>query len=258
MKKIGIYTNNFSLYHDLIENLKKRKIPYVSLSSKKNISNKIGVIITSHSEIHGMNYNKIITADISDNLDQIIDNAIQVLIGKDFYSRLIIGIDPGEKPGIALIADDIVLKKTNFSSPESVLKNIKRYLKEYPSLESLIRIGNGSIIYRNRIINKLIDLKIPIEIVDEKKTTIYQNKARTIKDGEAAAAIALIKGRIVKNMLPLKITRGDIKRIQEESRKYTNGKISISEKKAILILKGEINLEKAINSNIRNKKPKHL
>jgi hypothetical protein len=258
MKKIGIYTNNFSLYHDLIEILKKRKIPYKSLSSKKNIPNKIGVIITSHNEIHGINYNKIITADTYDNLDQVIDNAIQLLIGKEYYSRVIIGIDPGEKPGIALIADDILLKKTNVISPEAILKNIKRYLIEYPSLDNLIRIGNGSIIYRNRIINKLINLKIPIEIVDEKKTTIDQNKGRYNKDSEAAAAIALIKGNIVNKKQPINISKGDIRRIQEESRKITRGKISISEKKAILVLKGKINLEESINSDIKNKKPKHL
>ena len=33
MKKIGIYTKNFALYHDLLEILKKRNINYISLSS---------------------------------------------------------------------------------------------------------------------------------------------------------------------------------------------------------------------------------
>ena len=108
MKKIGVYTNNFSLYHDLLEVLKRRKIPYISLSSKKNISNKIGVIITSHDELHNIKLKKVIAADIYDNLDQVVDIAIQTIVGKDLYSRLIIGIDPGEKPGIALIADDII------------------------------------------------------------------------------------------------------------------------------------------------------
>lgn len=258
MKKIGIYTKNFSLYHDLIEILRKRKIPYISLSSKKNIPNKIGVIITSNEELHEINYKKIISADFYEHLDQVIDIAIQMLIGKDLYSKLIIGIDPGEKPGVALIADDILLKKTNINSPEAILKHIKRYLSEYPSLNTLIRIGNGSIIFRNRIINILIDLNIPIEIVNEKKTTIEQNKGRYDKDSEAAAIIALIKGVKVNKKQSIKITRGDIKRIQEESRKYTKGKFSISEKKAISVLKGKINLEDAIDAVNLNKKPKHL
>ena len=258
MKKIGVYTKNFSLYHDLLNVLKRRKIPYVSLSSKNKIPNKIGVIITSHNELHEIKYKKIISADIFDNLDQVIDIAIQMLIGKDLYTRLIIGIDPGEKPGIAIIADDIILKKTNVDSPELILKNIKRYLNEYPSINTLIRIGNGSLIYRNRIINNLINLDVPIEIVNEKKTTIVHNKGRYNKDEEAAATIALINGIIVDKRQPIIISRGDIKKIQEESRKITGGKFSISEKKAISVLKGNINLKDAIESDNLNKKPKHL
>ena len=125
-------------------------------------------------------------------------------------------------------------------------------------MSTLIRIGDGSLIHRNRIINLLIDLDIPIEIVNEKKTTITQNKGRYNKDSEAAAAIALINGIKVQKMQPIKITRGDIKRIQEESRKITEGKFSISEKTAISVLKGNINLLDAIESDRLYKKPKHL
>jgi len=59
-------------------------------------------------------------------------------------------------------------------------------------------------------------------------------------------------------MQPIKITRGDIKRIQEESRKITEGKFSISEKTAMSVLKGNINLLDAIESDRLYKKPKHL
>ena len=131
-------------------------------------------------------------------------------------------------------------------------------MNEYPSINTLIRIGNGSLIYRNRIINNLINLDVPIEIVNEKKTTIVHNKGRYNKDEEAAATIALINGKIVNKRQPIIISRGDIKKIQEESRKITGGKFSISEKKAISVLKGNINLKDAIESDNLNKKPKHL
>ena len=52
MKTLGIFTKDFSLYHDLIKTLRRRKIPYVSLVSKSNIPRRIGVILTSHSELH--------------------------------------------------------------------------------------------------------------------------------------------------------------------------------------------------------------
>lgn len=246
MKTLGVFTKDFSLYYDLIKTLKKRKIAYVSLTSINNIPSKISVILTSNNELHDFKTQKVIAADAYDSVDHAIDLALQMLIGKDMYSKLFIGIDPGDKPGIAVVGDDILLQKSFVETPEDVLLVVKRILKKNPALETLIRIGHGSVITRNRIINSLIALEIPIEIVDETKTTPSQQTKRLERDGEAAAAIALLAGGKVQKKLPLKPTKGEIKNIQEKSRKFTNGKLSISKKSAIEVLKGNISLKQAI------------
>jgi len=87
---------------------------------------------------------------------------------------------------------------------------------------------------------------VPIEIVDETKTTSSQQAGRYERDSEAAAAIALLRGGKVQRQLPLEPTKGEIRNIQERSRKLTNGKFSISEKTAINVLKGKISLKEAI------------
>ena len=130
MKTLGIYTKNFSLYYDLINTLKKRKIPYFLLSSIKNIPKKIGVILTSNNEIHDIKLSKLIAADAYDTIDHAIDLALQMLIGKELYQTVVIGIDPGDKPGIAIVGDDILIQKLNVESPEKVVTLIKRILKE--------------------------------------------------------------------------------------------------------------------------------
>jgi len=247
MKTIGVYTKDFSLYHDLIKGLKKRKIPFVSLISLDHIPSGIGVILTSHIELHDVKLSKVIAADAYDTIDHAVDLAYQMLVGKDLYSKVYIGIDPGEQPGIAVVGDDILLQKMNALNPEKVVNIIKRVLREYPATETLIRIGHGSIITRNRIINSLISLGVPIEIVDETKTTPQQQIKRLERDVEAAAAIALLQGGKVQKRLPLEPTKGDIRNIQERSRKYTDGKFSISEKMALKVLKGEISLIEAID-----------
>jgi hypothetical protein len=119
-------------------------------------------------------------------------------------------------------------------------------LNVYPSKEVYIRIGHGSVILRNRIINSLIPLKIPIEIVDETKTTPTQQIGRSDRDMEAAASIALLSGGKVYRDLPLEPTRGAIKNIQKQSRQLTNGKYTISKKTAIQVLKGKKSLNDAI------------
>lgn len=258
MKTLGIYTKNFSLYHDLLKVLKKRKIPYVSLSSIHHIPSKIGVILTSHNELHDIKSQKVIAADAYDTIDHAVDLALQMLIGKELYSKIYIGIDPGEKPGIAVVGDDVLLQKMNVETPEKVVTIVKRLLKEYPATETLIRIGHGSIITRNRIINSLIPIEVPIEIVDESKTTVTQQTKRPDRDSKAAAAIAMLTGGKVQRHLPLEPTKGDIRNIQERSRKLTNGRFTISEETALEVLKGKISLQEAVELEKNHKKPKRL
>jgi hypothetical protein len=246
IKTLGIFTKNFCLFHDLVSTLKSRNISYVSLTSMEHIPNGIGVVLTSHSELHDFSISKVIAADAYGNIDIAIDKALHLLIGKELYAKTFIGIDPGEKPGIAVVGDDILLQKTQIKSPENVIRIVKQFIKNYPSKEYHIRIGHGSILNRNRIINSLIPLGISIEIVDESKTSSSQQTKRTTRDSEAAAAIALMKGSIVQRRLPLQPTRGDVKHIQEKSRQLTEGRFSISEMSALDVLKGKKSLAESI------------
>jgi len=246
MKTLGIYTKDFSLYHDLLKVLKRRKIPYVSLSSIEHVPSRIGVILTSHSELHDIKSQNVIAADVYDTIDHAVDLAQQMIIGKELYSRVYIGIDPGDHPGMAVVGDNILLQKMIVETPEKVASVVKRFLREFPANETFIRIGHGSVITRNRIINSLIPLGVPIEIVNETKTTSSQHVIRPERDSEAAAAIAMLPGGKVQSRLPLEPTKGDIRNVQEKSRQLAEGRLTISEKTALRVLKGEISLKEAI------------
>jgi hypothetical protein len=246
MKTIGVYTKDFSLYHDIIKALKKRNAAYVSLASPEDPPRRIGVILTSQRELHRIPLNKKVPADAYESIDDAIDLAVQKLTGKELYSKIYIGIDPGERPGIAIVCDDILLQKTQVDAPEKVAGEVKRFLKVYPSKETCIRIGHGSTINRNRIINSLIPLEVPIEIVDETRTTPAQQKRRCIRNSEAAAAIALLSGGRVQSTLPIEASRGAIRNIQRWSRQLSEGRFTISEKTASRVLTGELSLLEAI------------
>lgn len=246
MKTLGVYTKDFSLYHDIIKALKKRNVAYVSLAAPDDPPRRIGVILTSQKELREMPLSKKVAADAYDSLDHAIDLAVQKLTGKELYSKIFIGIDPGEHPGIAIVCDDILLQKFQVDGPEQVSGEVKRFLKCYPSKETYIRIGHGSIIIRNQIINSLIPLQIPIEIVDETRTTPAQQKRRCVRDSEAAAVIALLSGGRVQSILPIETSRGAIKNIQRRSRQLSDGRFTISEETALRVLQGELSLLEAI------------
>jgi hypothetical protein len=258
MKTLGVYTKDFSLYHDILKGLKKRKVAYVSLSILDNIPRRIGVILTSQKELKEIPLSKTVAVDSQDTIDYAIDLALQKLTGKELYSKIFIGIDPGERPGLAIVGDDILLQKMQVEGPENVASEIKRLLNVYPSKDTCIRIGHGSMITRNRIINSLISLKIPIEIVDETRTTPSQQKRRCVRNGEAAAAIALISGGRVQTTLPIETSRGAIKNVQKRSRQLSEGRFTISEDTALQVLKGEISLLEAVEKEKHTVKPKCL
>jgi hypothetical protein len=247
MKILGVYTKDFSLYHDIIKTLKKRNIAYILLLAPTSIPESIEVILTSQQEIKILGSQKTIAVDSCESVDHAVDIALQKLTGKELYNHLYVGIDPGERPGIAIVGDDILLQKLQVDAPEKVLQTIKRLLLIYPSKETCIRIGHGSILTRNRIINSLIGLEMPIEIVDETKTTSSQQKGRYERDGEAAAAIALLSGGRVQTTLPLEPSKGAIKNVQRKSRQLSEGRFTITESAALQVLKGELSLVEAID-----------
>jgi hypothetical protein len=82
MKTLGVYTKDFSLYHDIIKELKNRKLAYVLLSSPKNIPNKIAVILTSKKESLEIKSKKVVAIDSYDSVDHALDVALQKLTGK--------------------------------------------------------------------------------------------------------------------------------------------------------------------------------
>ncbi len=245
MKTIGVFTRDFSLYHDVIAVLKRRMLGYVSLSSLEDIPRRVGVILTSEEELASIPLLKAVAADAYESVDCAVDLALQKLTGKELYSRLVVGIDPGERPGLAVMGDDVLLQKTSVDDPGDVVSEVRRIQRVYPAKEMGIRIGHGSVILRNRIINSLIPLEVPIEIVDESRTTLPELQ-RVARDREAAAAIALLNGGRVASRLPLEPTRGAIRNVQRHSRQLTDGRFTISEEVALRVLRGELSLSEAV------------
>ena len=53
----------------------------------------------------------------------------KVLLGKEAYERIVIGIDPGEAIGLAVIADGKVIEESNCFSTKEMIAAINKTIK---------------------------------------------------------------------------------------------------------------------------------
>ncbi len=244
MKIIAVMTEDFSVYYDLVKALKERRTPFTSLSFSDKIPANIGIIFTTSEEQSRIRFDQILTVTEQDDISLMIDKALKIIEGKDKFGSLIIGIDPGQRPGVAVLGDGEILNVYQLSSPEEIVNIFKQVQRTYPNQEILIRIGHGAPTHRNRIINTLFNQGATMELVDESHTT-----QKTVQpDIKAAIDIALSKGIEIKTRYEVKPTAGEIRNIQRISRMESKGAITISKPLAKKVAAGEMTLEKAIKT----------
>lgn len=240
MKILAIMTEDFSVYYDIIKTLKVKKIPFISLSFKDEIPPYVGTVVTTKEEEGLVNFQEKVIVEC--DVEKAISQALTKLEGIKSFSKIIIGIDPGDMPGIAVLGDNRVIYKHKAITPENVINVVKKIIDNYSYLSVVIKIGHGAMTLRNRIINSLLPIGIPIEIVDETNTTIQTDEP----DIHAAIDIAYSNGKKVEKSFKIIPTNGELNEIKRRSRIKSKGRFTISKELAKRVLKGEITLDDAI------------
>ncbi len=240
MKSIGIFTRNFPIFHDIVHLLKESNTEFISLNCG-NPPPWISVVITTPESSHEVQADHVLIAT-EETIKDVVEQAILYLSKSDRYHEIKIGIDPGEKPGIAVYGDGELLTTAKMEFPEDCAFYIKRILDFYSADSVSINIGDGAPTYRNRIINILLPLGINIEIVDERKTSYHKRSP----DIHAAMKIGLKKGRIINDVQDVRPTEGEINDIKRRSRILSKGLFTISRKRAESVARGDITLHEAV------------
>lgn len=248
MRKVGVLISDARLRYELIEALKAEDIPF-ELVDTNHRSREIGALLTTASDCTESKSCKVIDCTL-ENIHQCVKEAKALLRYKGRIGILIIGIDPGSMPGIAVMADQSLIDSKSVDSPEAVAPVVSDFIRVYPSDRVLVRIGNGDRTIRNRIFNSIWDLDLPIEIVDESNTSTTSDR----RDIDAAIEIALTSGYQPVKKQPIDPSEGEIADIQRKSRIGSNGELTISRSLATSVAKGEISMEQAIQQQKKTKK----
>lgn len=245
MKSIAILTEDFSAYHDLIRALRVADVPFESLVFGDAVPERVGAIITTEAERHRVPSPNVVVMD--GDARQAVASARRMVEGKEKYGSLILGVDPGEKPGFAVIADGEVLYAKEAESPEAVADLIQEAIDAYPSASYTARVGHAGQTHRDRILNALAQIPVTVEIVDEAETTGNHTRMSGQRNIAAAITIAMSGGeRIPKRVRKLSPTDGEIQDLQQRSRERSEGRITISQDLARKVASGEMSMENAI------------
>lgn len=240
MKRIGLLTEDPRTYFEMLEVLREKGLNFVSLEFDGSVPAHVGVVITTEKEKTRVPFDEVVT---DPDPDAAVSKAMKILSGEMSVENLCIGVDPGHRPGVAAVGDGTVLTRTVASSPEGVSDIVDRIVREYPSTNLLVRIGNGDRTNRNRIFNRLWDKGRRLEIVDERNTTTRSETP----DEDAAVEIAMTPGyKPVKRQL-VQPCDGELRNIQRLSRLESNGRLTVSKDLAARVALGELSLDEAID-----------
>jgi len=112
-----VKTDDFRLSFHLMRELKRRKCEFVMLSSDDKWD---GILLTSPEEVEDGEI-----PATEDTIEIAVERAIQAAKGLDSAVQLVFGVDPGPRPGIAWLADGIVVGSAQLEQIGTVAEHIQ-------------------------------------------------------------------------------------------------------------------------------------
>ena len=124
-------------------------------------------------------------------------------------SKLVLGIDPGERIGVSVTYLENEIASAFFVSLNRLITYLISILAELPAARKIVKIGNGDMKTANKILEMLnlkFCSKFEIEFVDESSTTLkIKNYNQRGKRDMLSAQFISQRNGISKSILPLSI-----------------------------------------------------
>ncbi len=203
--KVAVATVSGKAYYLIVNELKRANVPFISLTPHEPIPLEIKVVITTEMERSYINHENILVFRDEMDLQALVNRTLQHIEGKDSYEQIIIGVDPGEILGLAVLADGKVIRTENcFSINEALneIENIINSLKDIRASMVAVKIGDGVSEYKERLL-KALDMRLPsnivLESVSEAGTDRYISDSkhrRGLRDIVSAIKIARRNGQV--------------------------------------------------------------
>jgi hypothetical protein len=248
LRSVALVTRDPSLYHELAGFLRERRLPTVSLLPGDRIPDRVAVVLTSPTEAELIEHPHVLVVHEGGDRRALGAAVAHALQAGDPDGEIIVGIDPGPRPGYAVLAGPVVIGEGNLEAPEAAGTFAAHLRHRFPSRHVLFRVGSGAPHDRNRIVNSLLEHQRTVEVVDEGGTT--PRGRRRPRDAAAARSIARTRGHPVRSPLAVAFTPGEVANLQRLSREGSGGRVTISRSSAHRVLTGEITLAEAVDQAV--------
>lgn len=197
---IAVATVSGKAYYKVVNELKSRDTPFLSIVPGEPVPSSIRVVITTEGEKHLISHPNVLTYNVDEDPSNIVDKAIQLASGKESYNEIVIGVDPGKIFGVAVLGDGRTLKKEEFSSMVKTIDFILTELNRLPSKVRKVKIGMGVPEVAEEVMRRLnstLPKDVIIEMVSEEGTSKSKESlvGRKLSDADSAVKIALKRGK---------------------------------------------------------------
>lgn len=235
---IVVATDNFEVYHGVVGELRDRGVTFTTVEPGDELPDDTTAVVTAAAESYAPDGIDVVRADPGAPR-RAVEEVLTMLRGSD--GQLIVGIDPGDRPGIAVLSGEMVVAACQVPA-DQVADAVREEIAD--AVDPLVRIGDGARLLGAQIIDDLEG--VTVELVDETGTTPYLGTgARGMGDVLAAVNIARIEGEAIESR-EIDPTAGELKRIKERSREASEANRAIGEALARRVANGEVTIEEAL------------
>jgi hypothetical protein len=246
-----VRTADFRLAYRLCDELRRRKINFEVLGEGERLPNINSVWMGTPEEVAIAREGRGVGVN-TEAVELGVERALQFAMGFGRMRHLSFGIDPGPRPGLAWLADGVLIGTAQLERVDDVADHIKALTKVLVHDSLSVMIGDGVPTMRNRIINCCLVRKLPIHIVDERRTS---HGIRRHHHHNAAIKIAQMEGKKITKRMPVSPTEGELREVQSRSRKTSQGRLTISSELAKAVAVGRLTMHEAIeNQRLKNHK----
>jgi hypothetical protein len=239
---IVVATADFELYHDVVGELRDRGIAFTTIEPGDELPEETRAVITGEDESDDVSADVEIVEARPDAAREAVQTALSVI--RDGQGRVVIGVDPGTRPGIAVVRGETVVAA--FQVPAADVADI--VMEEVDDAANpVVRIGDGARLHSSRLVDTLDDVRV--ELVDETGTTPSLGPgASGMGDVLAAVNIAMREGERIESR-EIEPTAGELTMIKTRSRERSGENRAIDDTLARRVATGELTIDEALEQH---------